>query len=438
MGQTLVYLLGGSPQYRAYRAEEVAAPFQRGSEVIWEGPEDTWSRPLRVQSQSYIHNPKPQSLPKPPKPVTNDLPKRTDISYEILSQLGSGTTAVVSKARVVPSGQLVAIKEFSAGREWSCVIEAKLLRQLNHKNIIKYIGEIDSSVPAIITALMEGDLYKLVKHYDIATFRGSIMRSLLQQILSGIQFLEEKKWVNWDIKPANILFECRKFLANGEPVFGFVIGDFGIARQAWTSSDLGTPGFTAPELYLGRPGNSLADIWSFFSTMVWIWDVGRGLVWRGSNNYADIFKITCGVARDSSLLPNLGTYHTAIRRCLSSMGWAERAVRASAEDCLQMLEDGEYPPSAALACHEDVVQKVFPLVQAHDARLAKEEQMEKEAKRKKEQEERQREKEKMKRLAERRKEDQRRIEREEGATLRRARGPTNYYDESYRDSYGRY
>ena len=82
--------------------------------------------------------------------------------------------------------------------------------------------------------------------------------SILSQLLDGLQYAHERGVWHRDIKPSNIMI-----MNNGR----IKIADFGIARiQSSTLTQvgaiLGTPGFIAPELYLGTDCDCRVDVFA--------------------------------------------------------------------------------------------------------------------------------------------------------------------------------
>lgn len=76
------------------------------------------------------------------------------------------------------------------------------------------------------------------------------IRSIIKQILSGIQYLQEKGIMHRDIKPENILFEDKDSLDKNNGEHGLKIVDYGLAtfhsEPTIIFTKCGTPGYVAP------------------------------------------------------------------------------------------------------------------------------------------------------------------------------------------------
>ena len=80
--------------------------------------------------------------------------------YEILDLLGSGTFGSVYKGKNKTTGQVVALKQIKRlhsedGFPLSTIREIKILRELNHKNIMKLIEIISDKASKTINRLAE-------------------------------------------------------------------------------------------------------------------------------------------------------------------------------------------------------------------------------------------------------------------------------------------
>lgn len=80
----------------------------------------------------------------------------------------------------------------------------------------------------------------------------------MAQITLGVMAMHSKNILHRDIKTQNIFISKNNILK---------IGDFGISRQMETLSPMemtacGTPYFMAPEVCMGKPYDSKADVWA--------------------------------------------------------------------------------------------------------------------------------------------------------------------------------
>ena len=105
---------------------------------------------------------------------------------------------------------------------------------------------------------------------DLFTYleaKGRVMegeaRGLFRQLLSALQHCHQRGMVHGDLKLGNLLLD-----ANNDAK----ISDFGLSNQWHPQKKLdtfcGSPAFTAPELFLGRPYTGPEqDVWSLGSIL---------------------------------------------------------------------------------------------------------------------------------------------------------------------------
>lgn len=137
--------------------------------------------------------------------------KVTDRFY-FYEELGRGAYGQVYRGMDSVSGDIVAIKQISLAGVPSDSLqtvmgEIELLKTLNHKNIVKYIGSFKSRTHLyIILEYMEnGSLASVIKPNKYGTFSESLAAVYIAQVLQGLKYLHEQGVVHRDIKGANIL-----------------------------------------------------------------------------------------------------------------------------------------------------------------------------------------------------------------------------------------
>ncbi|XP_076960262.1 mitogen-activated protein kinase kinase kinase 1-like [Bidens hawaiensis] len=185
--------------------------------------------------------------------------------------LGSGSFGTVYEG-FDEMGHFFAVKEVSlldSGSQGKQSIlqleqEISLLSQFHHDNIVRYLGTDtdDGKLYIFLELVTKGSLAKLYQKYEL---RDSQVSAYTRQILSGLNYLHERKVVHRDIKCANILVD-----ASGS----VKLADFGLAK-ATTLNDIksckGTPYWMAPEVVNNRSNNGYglaADIWSLGCTVL--------------------------------------------------------------------------------------------------------------------------------------------------------------------------
>ncbi|KAI8059273.1 kinase-like domain-containing protein [Gongronella butleri] len=191
--------------------------------------------------------------------------------YEIEDKVGEGTFGEVHKARNRHTSQLVALKRILMHNEKdgvpiTAIREIKILKQLNHKNIVPLI---DIAVERGDAARKErGSIYMVFPYmdHDLAGLLDNPavrlstpqIKTYLKQLLEGTAYLHHNKILHRDMKAANLLI-------NNEGILQ--IADFGLARgledenREYTSCVV-TRWYRPPELFLGeRRYTTAIDMW---------------------------------------------------------------------------------------------------------------------------------------------------------------------------------
>ena len=88
-----------------------------------------------------------------------------------------------------------------------------------------------------------------------------IRLKLVSTILEPVMFIQRKNFAHLDLKPANVFIGLIGTEWDGSTL---VIGDFGISSKRNSSAicQSGTPGFSSPEQFVGRP-SSKSDNYAF-------------------------------------------------------------------------------------------------------------------------------------------------------------------------------
>lgn len=173
-------------------------------------------------------------------------------------------------------GTKIAIKKFKQSKEGdgvspTAIREIMLLRECLHENIVKLVNvHINHGDMSLYLAFdyAEHDLYEIIRHHRekiTCSINPYTVKSLLWQILNGLNYLHSNWIIHRDLKPSNILV-----MGEGEEQGVVKIGDFGLARifQAPLRplSENGvvvTIWYRAPELLLGsKHYTSAVDMWA--------------------------------------------------------------------------------------------------------------------------------------------------------------------------------
>jgi len=133
---------------------------------------------------------------------------RLGTDYEILSRLGQGGMAVVYAARHLVSGRTRALKiaRDDDAAEEALRGEFQILDRLDHPNVVKVI-DLTKMVEGRLTLVMErvgGENLRqwLAKH---PTPEPTAQRRFAEDLLAGVDYLEQKGVTHKDLKPDNLL-----------------------------------------------------------------------------------------------------------------------------------------------------------------------------------------------------------------------------------------
>jgi len=144
----------------------------------------------------------------------------------------------------------------------SAQLEVRLLRELNHPNIVQYKECFieDGLLITIMEYCEEGDLKnKITKVSEANDHFGEIqIFKWFTQVLSAIEYIHRNKILHRDIKTSNIFLK-----ADG----AVKIGDFGIAKAFENTNEIamtviGTPYYLSPEVCENKPYTYKSDIWA--------------------------------------------------------------------------------------------------------------------------------------------------------------------------------
>jgi eukaryotic-like serine/threonine-protein kinase len=173
--------------------------------------------------------------------------------YEVLRELGRGSTSVVVRAYDPELARSIALKIVPDEFAEHVRREAQALARLAHPNVVA-IYDVVPHVDATCIALELVDGVTLRDHV-----RGKPWRDVLATCIGagrGLAAVHAAHLVHRDYKPENVL--CA-----GDRV---VVSDFGLARPDGapeTAILAGTPAYMAPELLRGEPASATSDQFSF-------------------------------------------------------------------------------------------------------------------------------------------------------------------------------
>ncbi|KAJ2905255.1 putative serine threonine-protein kinase mak protein [Zalerion maritima] len=217
--------------------------------------------------------------------------------FEVLKEIGDGSFGSVALARVRTAGASVARrgtiiaiktmkKRFESFTPCLELREVVFLRTLpTHAHLVPALDiflDPFSKKLHIAMEYMEGNLYQLMKARDHKCLDNSSVKSILVQIMRGLEHIHAHHFFHRDIKPENILVSTsshqdsvnsfRRYSAlvtppSTPPTYTVKIADFGLARETHSklpyTTYVSTRWYRAPEVLL-RAGEYSApvDIWA--------------------------------------------------------------------------------------------------------------------------------------------------------------------------------
>jgi len=193
--------------------------------------------------------------------------------YDFKDRVGSGTFGEVHKAKDSRTKEIVAMKHIYMANEnegvpITALREIKILKQLNHPNIIPLLeiavkrgNRVARQRGALymVFPYMDHDLAGLIENKNVE-FTEPQIKCYMKQLFEGILYLHSNNIMHRDIKCANILINNQGQLQ---------IGDFGLARsfdpddknKEYTNMVV-TRWYRPPELLLGETRYTCAiDMW---------------------------------------------------------------------------------------------------------------------------------------------------------------------------------
>eukprot|EP01043_Picozoa_sp_COSAG02_P052103 COSAG02_NODE_5568_length_4225_cov_1.651478_3_plen_938_part_00 len=198
--------------------------------------------------------------------------------YQLAGKLGRGGSGVVHKAIHVLKGHIVAVKLISVAtvpkEEISSIeMEIKLMRDLCHPNIVKYIdSKQEGSELCIVLEYVEGgSLAKIMHDVGQGTLPATLVALYLSKMLRGLVYLHSEGVIHRDVKAANILVDRDGEVRLAD--FGVAISTRGRAADGAAGGGgmtdvVGTPYWMAPEVIEMSGATDRSDVWSVGCTVI--------------------------------------------------------------------------------------------------------------------------------------------------------------------------
>ncbi|EFC42038.1 predicted protein [Naegleria gruberi] len=219
------------------------------------------------------------------RPKTEQRYDNFNRKYKCLGVVGKGAYGSVSCYEDIKTKKKVAVKQFfmRSGKDDGIPItlcrEINLLRELEHENVLKVQDVVihnDGSFNMILD-YCKLDLERLLAYHKTLMrlpqgpplppkLDDGMIKSIMYQILKGIQYLHSKWVIHRDLKPSNILINDDSHADRGV----VKVADFGLARvfkaplrRFHDDGPVVTIWYRAPELLMGAKHYTPAiDIWS--------------------------------------------------------------------------------------------------------------------------------------------------------------------------------
>mmetsp|Transcript_65097 Transcript_65097/g.74804 ORF Transcript_65097/g.74804 Transcript_65097/m.74804 type:complete len:554 (+) Transcript_65097:222-1883(+) len=196
--------------------------------------------------------------------------------------IGSGAYGKVYKSLELDTGKMVAIKEVALQGNMNQIqaeiaslkSEISLLKELSHKNIVKYfqteISPEGTAVEIVLEYLPGGSLKSVLDTYGPLIEK--VARNYTEQILEGLEYLHQHGVIHRDLKCANILLSHDGIVK---------VSDFGASKKIISATMVnieeafqkskslkGSPYWMAPEVVKRVGHSNPADIWGLGCTVI--------------------------------------------------------------------------------------------------------------------------------------------------------------------------
>mmetsp|Transcript_8298 Transcript_8298/g.23052 ORF Transcript_8298/g.23052 Transcript_8298/m.23052 type:complete len:397 (-) Transcript_8298:201-1391(-) len=283
------------------------------------------------------------------KPGDGKSTFRIPVHMELVKKVGSGAYGCVASFKNKQTGEKSAVKKITNafgdlvdGKR--ILREVKLLRQLDHENIIRILDMYPPKSPDfediyIVTDLMETDLHKVI--YSKQPLTEEHHQYFVHQILRGLIYLHSVSVVHRDLKPSNLLVNKNCDLK---------ICDFGLARVLATEEEdtLGrtdyvvTRWYRAPEVVLLASEYTMSiDVWAVGCILCEL--IARKPVFAGKDHLDQIKKIigVLGTPSEDELhwLPRNGSARAFLSRCpfAPKASW-DRLLPSASKPAIEVIE----------------------------------------------------------------------------------------------------
>jgi len=204
-------------------------------------------------------------------------------SFFYIMKLGTGSFGEVHAVRKKDTHKRYAMKLMSKqaqaemSRRWMVYlrIEADVMAALNHPFLVNlnYCFQTPEMVFMVLDLVMGGDLNAFQQRFKTQPPTEQMLRFMSMQLISGLEFMHERKVLHRDMKPPNTLLDDEGNLR---------ITDFGLSLKLKENELLydrtGTKPYMAPELHCASKSHNRGYSYSvdWYALGVMIWEVMSG------------------------------------------------------------------------------------------------------------------------------------------------------------------
>lgn len=220
-------------------------------------------KPKMPKKKKHTYTSDESLLTKLSKDVNITLPPSLLQKYSVGRMIGDGNFAVVrlcvDKATNVGYALKIIDKSKCKGKEDMVENEVRILRRLNHPNIMRLIDEQDTKpmLYLVCELVKGGDLFDAITVAQ--KFSEEQAALMITHLTSALGYLHNLNIVHRDVKPENLLVDME-----GSKIKALKLGDFGLACEVTGPlyTVCGTPTYVAPEI-LAESGYGLKiDVWA--------------------------------------------------------------------------------------------------------------------------------------------------------------------------------
>ncbi|BFZ25520.1 hypothetical protein BsWGS_28560 [Bradybaena similaris] len=203
-----------------------------------------------------------------------------EVSYADAKVIGNGSFGVVYQAKLVETGELVAIKKVLQDKRFKNR-ELQIMRKLEHQNIVKlkyfFYSSGEKKDEVFLNLVLEyvpETVYRVARHYSKSkqTIPIIFIKLYMYQLFRSLAYIHSQGVCHRDIKPQNLLldpdsgvlklcdFGSAKVLVRGEPNVSYICSRYYRAPELIFGAtdytcqiDVWSAGCVLAELLLGQP-----------------------------------------------------------------------------------------------------------------------------------------------------------------------------------------